>query len=69
MEELFVLAWAAGQHLMADAVASGNSGSLGPHHKLGFENAGTLKRVGTKFRRRLDPRYLTLRPNDAATPA
>ena len=48
------------KHVMVAAVEAGNTGSLRLHEKLGFENTGTLRQVGTKFGEWLDLTFLQL---------
>ena len=51
---LFDEARALGKHVMIGGIDAGNPASLRLHEKLGFERAGTLREVGTKFGRWLD---------------
>ena len=70
MEALIASSRGAGHHVMVALVEAGNEGSVRLHRSLGFEDAGFLREVGTKFGRWLDLRYLTLRLDDApADPA
>lgn len=49
---------AAGKHAMVAAIEAGNQASLRLHARCGFEPAGTLKQVGTKFGRWLDLAFM-----------
>jgi phosphinothricin acetyltransferase len=70
MESLIASSREAGHHVMVALVEAGNEGSARLHRSLGFEDAGLLREVGTKFGRWLDLRYMTLRLDDApADPA
>lgn len=54
VEPLFGLAAALGKHVMVAGIDAANSASIRLHERLGFEQAGTLREVGTKFDRWLD---------------
>ncbi len=54
MTELIARARTLGKHAMVAAIEAGNAGSLKLHQRLGFEPAGLLPEVGTKFGRWLD---------------
>jgi len=54
MAELIERARALGKHAMVAAIEAGNTGSIQLHQRLGFEPAGLLPEVGTKFGRWLD---------------
>ena len=54
MAELIGRARTLGKHAMVAAIEAGNTGSLQLHQRLGFEPAGLLREVGTKFGRWLD---------------
>lgn len=60
MEALIGRARAAGKHVMVAGIEAGNLGSIRLHQKLGFEQTGLLKQVGTKFDRWLDLAFLQL---------
>lgn len=45
---------ASGAHVMLADIESGNAASIALHASLGFETAGTLREIGTKFGRWLD---------------
>jgi len=60
LEALVAGATEAGHHVMVALVEAGNLGSVHLHRSLGFEDAGLLREVGTKFGRWLDLRYMTL---------
>ena len=49
---------AAGKHAMVAAIEAGNAASLRLHARCGFEPAGTLRQVGTKFGRWLDLTFM-----------
>ena len=57
-----------GKHVMVAGVEAGNEGSLCLHERLGFEHAGTLRQVGTKFGAWLDLTFLQLTLDDRARP-
>ncbi|MEY5099764.1 MAG: hypothetical protein RJA36_2483 [Pseudomonadota bacterium] len=65
--ELIARARALGKHAMVAAIEAGNEGSLRLHRRLGFEPAGLLREVGTKFGRWLDLAFwlLILEPQSA----
>jgi phosphinothricin acetyltransferase len=60
LEQLISLAKGAGMHVMIADVEAGNTGSIVLHEKLGFEQVGTIREVGTKFDRWLDLTILSL---------
>ncbi len=60
MEALIDRARAADKHVMVAGIEAGNLGSIRLHQKLGFEQTGLLKQVGTKFDRWLDLAFLQL---------
>ncbi|MGK9233914.1 GNAT family N-acetyltransferase [Inquilinus limosus] len=68
MLELILRAKALGKHVMVAGIDAANTGSIGLHEKLGFEHAGLLKEVGTKFGRWLDLAFLQLRLDGRADP-
>lgn len=43
-----------GKHVMVAAIEGGNTASIRLHAKVGFEECGTVRQVGTKFGRWLD---------------
>ncbi|WP_338693865.1 N-acetyltransferase family protein [Streptomyces sp. Q6] len=45
---------AAGLHVMIAGIEAGNAASIRLHERHGFEHAGTVREVGTKFGRWLD---------------
>jgi len=61
MEALIERARAIGKHVMVAGIEAGNLGSIRLHEKLGFEQAGVLTEVGTKFGGWLDLAFLQLR--------
>lgn len=69
MQALIGRARALGKHVMIAGIEAGNDGSIRLHETLGFERAGLLREVGTKFGRWLDLAFLQLRlgPPDAGT--
>jgi len=54
VKPLFGLAAASRKHVMVAGVDAANSASIRLHERLGFERAGTLREVGTKFGHWLD---------------
>ena len=54
VEPLFGLAAGLGKHVMVAGIDAANPASIRLHERLGFERAGTLREVGTKFGRWLD---------------
>lgn len=54
VEPLFDRAASRGKHVMIAGIDAANPASLRLHERLGFERAGTLREVGTKFGRWLD---------------
>ena len=63
IEPLFERAGQLGKHVMIAGIDAANPASLRLHERLGFERAGMLREVGTKFGRWLDlvfmQRFLT----------
>ncbi|GAA2341065.1 L-methionine sulfoximine N-acetyltransferase [Streptomyces kunmingensis] len=51
---LVTSARAAGLHVMIAGIEAGNAASVRLHERHGFEHAGTVREVGTKFGRWLD---------------
>lgn len=49
-----------GKHVMVAGIEAGNGGSIRLHGKLGFQQAGNLKEVGTKFDGWLDLVFMQL---------
>lgn len=47
-------------HVIIAAIEAGNTASLALHHKHGFESAGVLREVGTKWGQWLDLNFMTL---------
>ncbi|KGM31854.1 GNAT family N-acetyltransferase [Inquilinus limosus] len=68
MRELIVRAAALGKHVMVAGIEAGNAGSIRLHESLGFEPAGVLREVGTKFGRWLDLAFLQLRLDGRGDP-
>ena len=54
VEPLFGLAAGLGKHVMVAGIEAANPASIRLHERLGFERAGLLREVGTKFGRWLD---------------
>ena len=54
VEPLFGLAEDLGKHVMVAGIDAANPASIRLHERLGFERAGLLREVGTKFGRWLD---------------
>ena len=54
VEPLFGLAAGLGKHVMVAGINADNPASIRLHERLGFERAGLLREVGTKFGRWLD---------------
>ncbi len=54
VEPLFGLAANLGKHVMVAGIDAANPASIRLHERLGFERAGLLREVGTKFGRWLD---------------
>ncbi|MFG2115910.1 GNAT family N-acetyltransferase [Streptomyces sp. NPDC048718] len=52
---------AAGHHVVVAGIEAENTSSIRLHQRFGFEHAGTVPEVGTKFGRWLDLALLTLR--------
>jgi phosphinothricin acetyltransferase len=61
MTELIVRAREAGKHLMIADITGGNTASIRLHESLGFEPAGVIREVGTKFGEWLDLVILQLK--------
>jgi L-amino acid N-acyltransferase YncA len=49
-----------GKHVMVAAIEGGNTASIRLHTKVGFEECGTVRQVGTKFGRWLDMTLMQL---------
>ena len=60
LEALIERARGQGMHVMIADIETGNTGSIVLHEKLGFEQVGTIREVGTKFGRWLDLTILAL---------
>ena len=60
LEALIERARGHGMHVMIADIETGNTGSIVLHEKLGFEQVGTIREVGTKFGRWLDLTILAL---------
>lgn len=58
VEALFPLARAMGKHVMVAGIDATNPASIRLHERLGFECAGVLREVGTKFGRWLDLQFM-----------
>ncbi|MFD2238133.1 GNAT family N-acetyltransferase [Aureimonas populi] len=57
-----------GKHVMVAGIEAGNAASIGLHERLGFERAGRLEEVGTKFGRWLDLEFMYLRLDAGEAP-
>ncbi|MDM0074513.1 N-acetyltransferase family protein [Variovorax sp. J2P1-59] len=57
-----------GKHVLVAGIDAKNAGSIEMHKKLGFEEVGLLKEVGTKFGGWLDLAFLQLRIDSRAEP-
>lgn len=68
MEALIGRAGDIGKHVMVAGIEAGNTGSIRLHQKLGFEQAGLIRQVGTKFGRWLDLAFLQLTLDSRADP-
>lgn len=68
MEALIGRARDIGKHVMVAGIEAGNTGSIRLHEKLGFEQVGLLRQVGTKFGRWLDLAFLQLTLDSRADP-
>lgn len=68
MKALIARAAAIGKHVMVAGIEAGNTGSIRLHEKLGFEQAGLLREVGTKFGGWLDLAFLQLRLDQRTVP-
>ncbi len=67
LRELIERSRADGIHVIVAGIEASNLPSIALHESLGFEHAGTIREVGTKFGRWLDLAYLTLTlPRDPA---
>ncbi len=60
MEALIAQARARGKHAMVGAIESENAASIALHRRLGFEEVGRMREVGTKFGRWLDLTWMQL---------
>ncbi|MBW6435200.1 GNAT family N-acetyltransferase [Actinoplanes hulinensis] len=54
MTTVIAAAREAGHHVMVAGIEAGNTSSIRLHERFGFEHAGTIREVGTKFGRWLD---------------
>jgi len=68
MQALIAHARGAGKHVMVGAIETGNTASIALHRRLGFEEAGCMRQVGTKFGRWLDLTWMQLLLDDAPPP-
>jgi L-amino acid N-acyltransferase YncA len=57
-----------GKHVMVAGIEARNEGSIRLHEKLGFQTAGLLKQVGSKFGTWLDLTFLQLTLDQRANP-
>ncbi|MGO3518290.1 MAG: GNAT family N-acetyltransferase [Acetobacter cibinongensis] len=63
LEALIAAARTKALHVMVAAIEAENTPSIVLHKKLGFEQTGVMKEVGTKFGRWLDLTFMTLALN------
>lgn len=56
------------KHVMVGAIEAGNGPSIALHRKLGFEESGRMREVGTKFGRWLDLVFMQRILDEAAPP-
>jgi phosphinothricin acetyltransferase len=68
MAALIPRATTLGKHVMVAGIDAANAGSIRFHERLGFEQVGTLREVGTKFGRWLDLVFMQRRLNSSAPP-
>lgn len=68
MTVLIGRARAMGKHVMVGGIEAGNVASIRLHESLGFEQAGVVRQVGTKFGVWLDLAFLQLVLDDRAAP-
>lgn len=68
MIALIARAGAMGKHVMVAGIEAQNSGSIRLHEKLGFDHAGRLSQVGTKFGKWLDLTFMQLRLDARSAP-
>jgi phosphinothricin acetyltransferase len=57
-----------GKHVLVAGIDAKNVGSIAMHRKLGFEEVGLLREVGTKFGGWLDLAFLQLKIDSRADP-
>jgi phosphinothricin acetyltransferase len=57
-----------GKHVLVAGIDAKNAGSIEMHKKLGFEEVGLLKEVGTKFGAWLDLAFLQLQIDSRTDP-
>ena len=68
LAELIERARGLGMHVMVAGIEAGNTGSVRLHERLGFENVGVLRQVGSKFGSWLDLVFLQLLLDERARP-
>ncbi len=68
MVALIERARAIGKHVMVAGIEAKNVGSIALHKKFGFEEAGLLTEVGTKFGQWLDLAFLQLNLDSRTDP-
>ncbi|WP_432240090.1 N-acetyltransferase family protein [Herbaspirillum robiniae] len=68
MQELIVRARGLGKHVMVAGIDASNETSILLHKKLGFDDVGHLKQVGTKFGKWLDLAFLQLTLDEREVP-
>ncbi|MCC7641919.1 MULTISPECIES: GNAT family N-acetyltransferase [unclassified Janthinobacterium] len=68
MVELIARARGLRKHVMVAGIEAGNAGSIALHKQLGFEEAGLMRQVGTKFGAWLDLAFLQLQLDARSDP-
>ncbi len=68
MNELIDRARLLGKHAMVGGIEAKNVASIRLHEKIGFEQVGLLRQVGTKFGKWLDLAFLQLLLDQRTTP-
>jgi L-amino acid N-acyltransferase len=68
LRELMQRAQQIGKHVLVAGIEANNTASIKLHQKLGFQHAGHLHQVGTKFGRWLDLVFLQRILDDHAAP-
>ncbi|SPS02169.1 GNAT family N-acetyltransferase [Cupriavidus taiwanensis] len=68
MKALIERAGELGKHIIVGAIEASNASSIRLHEKLGFEQVGLMKEVGTKFGKWLDLVFMQLNIDHRADP-